>query len=114
MPAATSFNLKRVITEKKYLFDECFFHRHLVSSVSTMRKDAHNIVTNQTMSDSSSSGTQADVASDYTVINVNELRPIISVEVPLLSKSNNPHTFLKLMGGEEKVLRSLQEKSSSL
>ncbi len=48
--------------------------------------------------------------SDEVTIHVSELRPLVCIEVPVLSRSQNPDTILNMLGGKEQVFRALTDK----
>ena len=58
------------------------------------------------MSLSSSSSASSDV---LHIEDVNALPSLQCIEVPLLSKSNNPEVLFNAMGGRDKVIKALSE-----
>jgi hypothetical protein len=50
------------------------------------------------------------MADDEITINVSELRPLVGIEVPVFSSSDNPETILNLLGGKDKVVKTLSDK----
>ena len=61
---------------------------------------------NHAFSSSSSSSTCSDV---LYIEDVNALPLLQCIEVPLLSRSNNPAVLFQTLGGQEKVLKALSE-----
>lgn len=67
-----------------------------------------------TQNTNSMSSTSCIAPDDVIFIKVKDLKPVLSIEVPLLSATNDPQTFFRLMGGEKKVLKSVHDKSAML
>lgn len=47
---------------------------------------------------------------DEITIRVSDLRPLVCIEAPVFSRSQNPDTILHMLGGKEQVLRALSDK----